>query len=136
MRHLRRGLDVGLPILGVVIILSAVLFVRDIRAQIAIVMVGIVFIEAGVWKLAHQLLPNERHFHALRDEVDAFIDLSRELNSAALAIKGNDTPATRDAFEDIRESMHQAVDQISEVAGKTADELVAEPRNAMTPMQG
>lgn len=60
MRIVRRILDIGLPLAGVVIILSAVLFLQEIRSQIAVVLVGIILIEAGVWKIAHQLLPNDR----------------------------------------------------------------------------
>ena len=113
--------------IGVMIILGAVLFLREIRVQIAVVMVGIVLIEAGVWKIAHQLLPNDRRYHALRHEIDAFIALSRDLNEAALAAKVEDTPEKRGAFDEIRESMHRAVDQISEVAGRTAEELPSNP---------
>jgi hypothetical protein len=99
--------------------LGAVLFLREIRIQIAVVMVGIVLIEAGVWKITHQLLPNDRRYHALRYEIDAFIALSRDLNEAALAAKVEDTPENQRAFDEIREAMHRAVDQISDVAGRT-----------------
>jgi hypothetical protein len=113
--------------LGVMIILGAVLFLSEIRIQIAIVMVGIVLIEAGVWKVAHQLLPNDRRYHALRYEIDRFIALSRDLNEAALIVKVEDTPENRHAFDEIRESMHRAVDQISDVAGMTAAEQLSNP---------
>jgi hypothetical protein len=115
---------------GVVIILGAVLFLSEIRIQIAVVMVGLVLIEAGVWKIAHQLLPNDRHYHALRCEIDAFIALSRDLNEAALALKVEDTPENRHTFDEIREAMHRTVDQISDVAGMSANEL---PSNMARP---
>jgi hypothetical protein len=127
LRHLRKGFDIGLPLIGVMIILGAVLFLRGIRIQIAVVMVGIVLIEAGVWKIAHQLLPNDRRYHTLRYEIDAFIALSRDLNEAALAAKVEDTPENQRAFDEIREAMHRAVDQISDVAGKTEKELPPNP---------
>jgi hypothetical protein len=127
LRHLRKGFDIGLPLIGVMMILGAVLFLRGIRIQIAVVMVGIVLIEAGVWKLAHQLLPNDRRYHALRYEIDAFIALSRDLNEAALAAKVEETPENQRAFDAIQEAMHRAVDQISDVAGRTAKELPPNP---------
>jgi len=127
LRHLRKGFDIGLPLIGVMIILGAVLFLREISIQIAVVMAGIVLIEAGVWKIAHQLLPNDRHYHALRYEIDALIALSRDLHEAALAAKVNDTPENQHAFDEIREAMHRAVDQISDVAGRTAKELPPNP---------
>jgi len=127
LRHLRKGFDIGLPMIGVMIILGAVLFLSEIRIQIAVVMVGIVLIEAGVWKIAHQLLPNDRRYHALRYEIDAFISLSRDLNEAALAAKAEDTPEKRRAFDEIRESMHRTVEQISDVAGMAAEELPPNP---------
>lgn len=127
MRHLRKGFDIGLPLIGVMIILGAVLFLREIRTQIAVVMVGIVLIEAGVWKIAHQLLPNDRRYYALRYEINALIALSRDLNEAALATKVEDTPENQRAFDEIREAMHRAIDQISDVAGRTAKELPPNP---------
>ena len=127
MRYLRKSFDIGLPMIGVMIILGAVLFLREIRIQIAVVMVGIVLIEAGVWKIAHQLLPNDRRYHALRYEIDAFIALSRDLNEAALVAKVEDTPENRRSFDEIRKSMHRAVDQIADVAGMTAEELPSNP---------
>jgi hypothetical protein len=123
LRHLRKGLDIGLPLIGVMIILAAVLFLRELRIQLAVVMAGIVLIEAGVWKIAHQLLPNDRHYHALRHEIDAFIALSRDLHEAALAANVEDTPEHRRALDAIREAMHRAVDQLSDVAGRSAAEL-------------
>ena len=119
MRNLRKYLDVGLPMLGVIVILSTVLFLRDIRAQIAVIMIGIILIEAGVWKLAHQLLPNDRRYHALRTEIDHFITLSRQLNETSILMKLNNSSENQLHFEDLKFKMHEVVENISEVAGKT-----------------
>ncbi len=126
LRKLRKLLDMGLPMLGVIAILAAVLFLQEIRGQIAVVMIGIILIEAGVWKLAHQLLPEERRFYALRNEIDVFIDLSRRLNDVALTLKTDDSPMHRQVFEEIRDTMRQSVEQIAQVAGKTDHELGVE----------
>jgi hypothetical protein len=128
IRTLKKGLNTCLPILGVVIILSAVLFVHGIREQLAIVVVGILLIEAGVWKLAHQFLPNERKHLALRAEGDRFIGLIRHLNAAALAVKESDTPENLQAFEEVQAEMHRAVERMAEMAGKTDDELATEQK--------
>jgi hypothetical protein len=70
LRILRQRLDTGLPILGVVVILSAALFMRELRSQVAIVVLGMLLLEVGVWKLAHYVLPSERQYLALRCETD------------------------------------------------------------------
>ena len=126
LRILRQRLETGLPILGVIVILSAVLFVRELRGQVAIVVLGMLLLEAGVWKLAHHVLPSERQYLALRSETDRFLTLVRQLNAAALMVKAHDSPTHRDAFEDVRQAMHQTVARLCEVAGKTEAELAAE----------
>ena len=55
----------------------------EFPGQVAIVILGLLLLEAGVWKLAHHVLPSERQYHALRDETDGFITLVRQLNAAA-----------------------------------------------------
>ncbi len=112
--------------LGVILILGSVLFLREILDQIAVVGIGIILIEAGVWKLAHKVLPNERRFHALRSEIDAFIALGRKLNDAALAVKADDSPVHRQAFDEVCAAMRQSVEEMAKVAGKTDEELEAE----------
>jgi len=125
LRILRQSCDTGLPILGVVVILSAVLFMPEFRGQVAIVVFGILLLEAGVWKLAHHVLPSERQYLTLRDETDGFITLVRHLNAAALMVKAHDSPTHRHVFENVRQAMHQTVDRLCAVAGKTDVELAA-----------
>jgi len=135
LRILRQSLDTGLPILGVVVILSAVLFVREIQGQVAIVVLGILLIEVGIWKLAHQVLPGERQYLALRCETDLFITLVRQLNAAALRVKTNNSPTHRQEFEEVRHAMQQTVERIFEVAGKTNAEF-ADERGVMVSQGG
>ena len=95
MRKFRRILDIGLPILGILVVFGAVLWpVISLRLQlqVLVVLVGILMIEAGVWKLTSPFLPSERKYNALRSEVDRFIDLVRALNSAALESEDNWPP--------------------------------------------
>src|SRR6185369_1737867 len=91
LRRWRRQLDPCVSILG---ILGAVLFGQELRTQILVTTCGIVLIEMGVWRLAQRLLPSERQYHALRAEVDRFLQLVRHLNTAALARKAHDAPET------------------------------------------
>ncbi len=124
MRTLRKTIDIGLPLVGVAVILAAVLFVRDdLRIQLAIVGLGMVVLELGVWKAAHRILPTGRRYLALRAESDLFVQLVRQLNTAALAKKQNDSQAHKQVFEEVRDAMRQSVERMAEVAGKTNAEL-------------
>jgi hypothetical protein len=127
LRTLRKVIDVGLPLIGVAITLNTVLFLRgDVRVQVAVVGLGIVVIELGVWKLAHRLLPSGRKYLALRAETDAFFDLVRRLNTAAVALKQDDSPEHRQAFAESRQTMHAAVERMAAVAGQTSLQPAAE----------
>ena len=126
LRILRQRLETGLPILGVIVILSAVLFVRELRGQVAIVVLGMLLMEVGIWKLAHHVLPSERTYLALRCETELFLTLVRQLNAAALLVKAHDVPSHRHAFEEVRYAMQQTVERLCEVAGKTNADLAAE----------
>ena len=132
LRALRKTLDTGLPLVGVAFIIGAVLFMQELFAQIAVVTVGILLLEAGIWKLAHQLLPGERTYLALRLEVDQFIALVRGLNEAALQVRAHNAPASQQAFEEIQAAMHQAVERMAQVAGKTEAELAYRAKRAAT----
>ncbi len=124
MRTLRKSIDIGLPLVGVAVVLAAVLFVGgDVRIQLAIVGLGMVVIELGVWKAAHRFLPTGRQYLALRAENDQFLGLVRELNAAALAVRQNGSQAHEQAFEEVRDAMRQSVERMAEVAGKTNAEL-------------
>jgi hypothetical protein len=124
LRILRKIIDIGLPLAGVAVILAAVLFVRgDLRLQLAMVGVGMVLLELGVWKAAHRILPTGRRYLALRAESDQFMQLVRRLNTAALAVKQDDSQAHKQAFEEVRDAMRQSVERMAEAAGKTDAEL-------------
>ncbi len=112
-------MELGLPLLGMVIVFAAVLFVppSDLQLQIVVVLVGVLMLEAGVWGLTGRILPNERTYSALRDEGDHFIDLIRNLNAAAVAreagVNGSDQ-----RFDEALAAMHLSADRMAELAGK------------------
>src|SRR5437868_7223864 len=98
-RAVRKTVEVGLPILGTVIVFGAILLIWDnMTLQIGVVALGVLMIQAGIWKLTHPMLPSERRYQSLRREVDYFIMLVRRLNAAALGVKETDNSATRAAF--------------------------------------
>lgn len=132
MRRLRTILDIGLPVLGIVLILGSILVLPNIYNRLAVVLVGIICIQIGMWQLAHRFLPSERRFHALRRELDAFVECCHQLNQAALAIKMDETSEQQAAFNDIHRALHESVELIAEVAGKTEEELAHEPRKVIT----
>ena len=126
MQVLRKILDMSIPLLGIVVIMGAVLFLRQVHAQIVVVLVGILLIELGVWKIAQEFLLNQRCFHALRRELHTFIGLVRQLNDAALAVKTHDVAHHRQVFDETHEAMQQAVERMVHVAGKTDEEIAVE----------
>ncbi|HEX6589409.1 MAG TPA: hypothetical protein VF039_10320 [Longimicrobiales bacterium] len=129
MRRLRRTIEMGLPVLGVVVVLAGVLFfARSLYVQLIVVLLGLLLIQAGIWKLANPVLPSERRYNALRAEVDAFILLVRRLNRATLQNTSDPTPANRARLLQIRDEMMESVHRMEAVAGRTEGELAAGPR--------
>jgi hypothetical protein len=121
---MRQATNKGMPIVGVAVILSAVLLIRELRLQLAVVVVGLFLVEAGVWNLSQWVLPNDRQYVGLRAEGDHFIMLIRQLNEAAVQLKAQDDNPKREAFEAAREAMHESVDKMARLAGKTENEVV------------
>jgi membrane-bound ClpP family serine protease len=126
LRVWRRQLDPCVSVLGILVILGALLFVQELRIQILVTTCGMLMIEAGVWLLAQRLLPSERRYHALRTEVDQFLQLVRALNTVALSLKAHDVPDTQQALAEIHQAMQQSVARMTTLAGKTDTELAAE----------
>lgn len=109
--RLRDMLDKGLAVLGVVVILVPVLDMAESRLQVALVLVGILMIQAGVWRVAGEILPSDRVYVQLRERTDAFLDDVRTLNDRA--VEGDDEGVERQ-----REQLHSRVDELVEAAGK------------------
>lgn len=129
MRSLQNVINIGLPFVGIGIILSAMVTMREFPwIQVALVVLGTVSIQLGVWKAAHRLMPKGRQYLSLRAEVDQFVELIRQLNIAALAVKEDDSPQNRLDFDIVQGRMRQAVTRMAEVAGKTDAEIAAEKK--------
>jgi hypothetical protein len=87
---------------------------------------GLFLVALSIWKWAQQAFPSERRYHSLRGEVDQFLDLVRQFNTAVLAAQTTDSAEKQQEFEDLRLAMQQAVERMVEVAGKTDAELAEE----------
>ena len=116
-RKIRQGIEIALPILGMGIIFTSVLFgPNSLQAQVLLVLIGVLILEAGVWGLTGGILPNERRYLGLREEGDHFLGLIRVLNAAAVARDRGDEDDAR--FRDARVQMHTSVDRMAELAGQ------------------
>ncbi len=110
MRSLRRFLNVTLPMLGIVIILYALVVIPEIVPQLVGIALGTTIILVGTWNLYHAFFPNERQNLALRQEVDEFLDMVRQLN--AMSASRLSDP---EAIEMLVEAMHASVDRMRTV---------------------
>lgn len=105
--------------MGMVVVFGGVVFLEDRRTMILVVLLGILLIEAGVWKLSNPFLPTERRFNELRLEVDQFMELVRELNGAAMEARGPEGDEGSWArFRNTIATMHASVERMGQAAGR------------------
>jgi hypothetical protein len=100
------------------IIFLSVLFGSDsLQLQVLFVLFGILILEAGVWGLASRLLPDERRYLDLREEVDHFVGLIPELNASAVAsLDREGSKEDEERFQEVLEQLHACVARMGEVA--------------------
>ena len=98
---------------------------EDLQAQLGVMVIGVLLLEAGVWDLTPKLLPDERCYLGLRNELDHMIELTRALNGAAIAAGA--TRADDEAFRESLARMHASVDRMAELAGQETDANPAHP---------
>ena len=116
-RTIRRGMEIGIPLLGMGIIFGSVLFgPNSLQLQVLLVLIGVLILEAGVWGLTSGLLPSERRYLGLREEGDHFLRLIRVLNAAAVARDEGQEDDMR--FRETQAQMHTSVDRMAELAGQ------------------
>lgn len=126
MRKLRNIITFAVPVAGMVIVLLAVLVVEPPRTELGLVVLGLLLVEGGVWRLAGPVLPNERRYLALRAESNRFITLVRQLNAEAVALRQQETPGARLAMDETKRAMHRSVERMVAVAGRPVDEMPAD----------
>jgi hypothetical protein len=121
LRHLRKIMSVGFPIVGMIVVFLALLIptVSDsLQLQIGVVLVGLLIIESGVWRLTDKILPNERKYTSLRLEVEEFLEGVRVLNTRGRVVGEQGTEAELELFEETKRELHEAVDRMAKLAGK------------------
>jgi uncharacterized protein YjeT (DUF2065 family) len=97
---------------GVGIVLSSFLFLTDPYLWYWTVAAGLVVAVLGFAYGLFPFLTNQRRHHGLRNEVDAFVNLVRDLNTAALVQEGDDD------FERLKSAMHDSVERMGDLAGR------------------
>jgi hypothetical protein len=122
MRRIRASFHLAFTAAGTMIVLYAVAYVEATYDRVLLVALGLVLIEAGVWRITQSLFPNERVFRPLRLETDYFIGLVRRLNRAALAAQRGSATGAADLAR-VAEEMHHSVDRMLRLAGRTEDDL-------------
>ncbi|MSR11055.1 MAG: hypothetical protein EXR84_04550 [Gammaproteobacteria bacterium] len=124
-RNIRRSIDAGLTLAGILVIFGSVFFANTIGVQalFLLVLFGVLIMEIGVWGLSSRLLPSERKFSRLREEGDNMITLIRELNASAIAKDRGEEDAKR--FQQTLASMHDSVVRMAELAAHQDDDSKA-----------
>jgi hypothetical protein len=112
----RRQINQRTPIIstltGLLIIYSSFLLLKGGSLTVFVVTIGLIFLEAGLWYGANPILTSERRYFGLRDEVNRFINLVRQLNSAVVNRAGDAE------VERVKTAMHESVEQMSLLAGQ------------------
>ena len=112
IRKVMKNLPMGAAVAGMIMILGSIVFFFETDYwRIAGAAGGMLLLLAAIWYAANPFLKNQRRYLPLRREVDKFIKLASQLNSAA--VEGRP-----EQVEQIRSAMHEAIDGIVEAAGK------------------
>lgn len=122
MRRIRGSFHLALTVSGTLLIVYAVMSVEGMYDRMLVVGLGLVLIEAGIWRITQSLFPNERNFRPLRKETDYFIVLVRRLNRAAVNAQRGSSSAMHDLTQ-VHEEMHHSVDRMLRLAGLTDEDL-------------
>jgi hypothetical protein len=121
----RKAVSVGISILGAALVFLAIILPPlsvNLGRQVLVALLGILLIEAGVWKLAERVLPTQRRYHALRAEVARFLELTRSLNARAVEVRAVGSDDVHAALEEDLQALHATVERMAEVAGKEGEE--------------
>ncbi len=109
MRRLRQVIDRIVVYGGVIVVLSAIVVVEASRIQVVLVILGLLLVQLGIWRIASRVFPGSRTNQRLRDEVDQFLASIRELYRLA-----NDNQSA--SFNALAEGLRGQADGIIEAA--------------------
>lgn len=118
-RMSRAALDKALALSGVLVVLIQLILLARSPLHVAVVVVGVLMIYVGIWRLFSHWLPDRRVHVPLRAEVDQFIDLVRKLN--AQRARGDFTAAFETSAE-----LRETVERIVAAAGVEPKEILGE----------
>ncbi|MGK7912895.1 MAG: hypothetical protein AB4050_15690 [Synechococcus sp.] len=113
----RRRLNQNAPVMstltGLLIVYGGFILLQNDIYKLVAVTIGLVFLEIGLWYGANPVLTSERRYKALRNEIDRFINLARELNAAV--VQG----LSQEEVDRVKNAMHSSVDLMGQLAGKS-----------------
>ncbi len=109
MQRLRNVIDRVVTYTGVLLVLGTVIFAQGSTLEVPLVVAGLLTLQVGMWRGASGLLPSARRNHALRDQVDQFIKLVREMYHAANAKEAS-------AFETVAEKLRARTEAVIDAA--------------------
>ncbi len=109
----RSALDQLLTIVGVILIVVPVALSSESWTPLIVVLVGIVMVGLGVWRLGTRIFSERRVYVGLRSEVEHFIKLVRRLNNHARA-------GETKMVDEIRGQMLDSVDRMVTYAGRSS----------------
>ncbi len=109
MRRLRQVVDRIVVYGGVLVVLSAIVVSDTSLNQVVLVLLGLLLVQLGIWRIASRVFPGTRTNQRLRDEVDQFLASIRELYRLA-----NDNQSAN--FNALAEGLRGQADDIIEAA--------------------
>ena len=109
MRRLRQVIDRFVVYGGVIVVLSAIVVADTSQAQMVLVLLGLLLVQLGIWRIASRLLPGTRTNQQLRDEMDQFLASVRELYRLA-----NDNQSAN--FNTLAQGLRGQADDVIEAA--------------------
>ena len=102
----RATFDKAVALTGVLLVLSQLLLLAYSPIHVAVVVLGVLMIYVGIWRLVSHMLPNRRVYMPLREEVDEFIRLVRRLNAERAR---GDFPAAFETGSELRETVERVI---------------------------
>ena len=108
-RAFNRYVPLAAAAVGVGLVLTAFFFLQDFIHWYAVVAVGLVVAVLGFLYGMNPFLTSERRQPDLRDEVESFISLVRQLSEVSHSLNGD--------MERIKSDMHESVERMASLAG-------------------
>lgn len=122
MRRIRLSFHLLLTVAGTLTVLWAVYSIEPLLERVLYAVLGMVLMEAGIWRITRSIFPDERSFRPLRKETDYFVGLVRRLNRHAIAARRG-VEGAEEELDRVHGEMLHSVDRMRQLAGRTEAEL-------------